>query len=319
MPKVLLLPLFSAIVLAAGKDITVDNNAPLNYAVDWGVGTNPGDGSLDPSVDGANWCDASYPNQSPINVKDTDMTTTYDAVPLNVKTHIVPKTNLVLTGNGVELELEGEWLTLKFGGNTYEASQLHFHSPSEHVFNGMHCAGEMHVVCNNVDEAITSGNGPHGHAVLAFCLEMGIEINPFFAKIEELIESLPGGAKSIVPGYESPDLLGYSLDSFKQILAGDYAYYVGSYTTPSCNPNIDWFMIQTPVQVSVSMIEFMQRRFEQPANHRPLQALTGRELEYHKVCDCDNLEMPGTHWRLLFAPAQNAPEEELTGCKKACA
>jgi len=33
-------------------DITVDPDAPLNYAVDWGVGTNPGDGSLDASVDG---------------------------------------------------------------------------------------------------------------------------------------------------------------------------------------------------------------------------------------------------------------------------
>ena len=37
--------------------------------------------------------------------QDTDMTTTYDTVPLNVETHIVPKTNMVLTGNGVELEV----------------------------------------------------------------------------------------------------------------------------------------------------------------------------------------------------------------------
>lgn len=306
---------FLAAAMAA-TDITVDNDKALNYAVDWGIGVNPGDGSLDQSVTDANWCDASYPNQSPINVQDKFMNVIYDTKQLDFVPHTVPSTNMVLTSNGVELELEGEWLTLKHFGQTYKASQLHFHSPSEHVFNGMHCAGEMHVVCNNEDGTLADGKGPHGHAVLAFCLEMGIEVNPFFAKIDKLMASQ--SATAIVPGYKSPDLLGWDFNSFVPYMAGDYAYYLGSYTTPACNPNIDWFMIQKPVQVSVAMIEFMQRRFEQPANHRPLQAMTGRMLDFHHVCDCTDIKEPRRTWRLLFASGGDL-KEDLSGCRKACA
>jgi len=285
---------------------------------------NPGDGSLDPSVAGANWCDESYPNQSPIDVQDDLMVPTYVTKPLNVEPLTVASTNMVLTSNGVELELEGEWLALEYMGNKYTASQLHFHSPSEHVFNGMHCAGEMHVVCNNDDESIASADGPHGHAVLAFCLEMGTNVNPFFAKVETLLASLPDGPDSIQPGFVSAPLLGWNFDSFKPQLAGDYAYYLGSYTTPACNPNIDWFMIQEPVHVSVNLIEFMQERFKQPANHRPLQAMTGRTLTFYHVCDCSHIEHDSDcdaqerrFRRLLFASGVGSVPS-ASGCERAC-
>ena len=86
-------------------DIPVDGDKPLNYALDWGIGVNPGDGALDPAVEGANWCGPSYPNQSPIHIQNQDMVDVYERTPLQVELHTVDQTAMVLTSNGVELEV----------------------------------------------------------------------------------------------------------------------------------------------------------------------------------------------------------------------
>ena len=131
--------------------------------------------------------------------------------------------------------------------------------------NGIHCAGEMHLVANNVDASIASGD-PNAHAVVGLCLELGLagSTNSFFDQIAAVaqaqaaaeipaaqLDSRGGGLDQlIVPGYTSPPLLGYNLSSFTANLEDDYASYLGSYTTPACTPNINWFMMGKPVPVA---------------------------------------------------------------------
>jgi len=320
----LMLSIFAALAATASAvDITVDDNAPLNYAEAWGQGENPGDGTLDTDVADPNWCDDSYPNQSPIDVKDDDLTPSYQVKPLHLIPHTVAETKVVLTPNGVELEMEGEWFTLEFEGEIYKASQLHFHSPSEHVFNGLYCDGEMHVVGSNVDEKKATGNSRESHVVLAFCMQMGINPNPFYTKLGDLFKSLPNGTATVVPGWESEPLLGWNFDSFMPAAQKDFIHYVGSYTTPSCNPNIEWIVFQEPVQVPVQFIEFMQRRFPQPANHRPLQPIGDRVLDYHHICDCNSVVAkpeykPHMGVSLLFGRSVPDENTKFAMCRKAC-
>lgn len=320
----------------SATDITVDSDKPLNYAVPWGVGVNPGNGNLDPTVENANWCDQSYPNQSPINIQNQDMVAVYERTPLPVTLHTVADTTMVLTSNGVELELEGDWLTLTQNGNTYEASQLHFHAPSEHVFNGIHCAGEMHIVANNVDTSIASGD-PNAHAVIGFCLELGLKgaTNDFFDHIASVTKAqalaefpdTPAGGGSrlqemIVPGYTSTPLLGLDLTSFKAQLEDDFAYYLGSYTTPACTSNINWFMMAKPVPVAVEIMELMESRFSAPANHRPIQALTSRKINHHHICDCASPKVAAAGFRDLLFASSTTPSPDTctpTGCAALCA
>jgi carbonic anhydrase len=304
-----------------GADITVDDNAPLDYAVGWGIGTNPGDGVTLADVPNANWCDPSYPYQSPIDIHDQDITEVkFSKKPMAVDFDTVAQTKMVLTSNGVELELEGEWLTLEHEGQKYVASQLHFHSPSEHVFNGYYCAGEIHIVMNNVDKSIPEA-APNGHAVFGMCLQTARQSNPFFEKIEELLLSVDGGGDAVVPGWESHPLLGWDIASLKPITDSSYVSYVGSYTTPACNPNINWFLFDMPVPVSISMIEFMQSRFEQPANHRPTQAMMARKITFTQVCDCSTkaTEMMKPSTRQLMFGLAPEPAMLANGCVKACA
>lgn len=310
------------VVQADDRDITVDGTKPLDYAAAWGIGENPGNGmDLDPNVADANWCDPSYPNQSPIDLHDDQITSTeYTTEPMKITLDTVTQTKMALTSNGVELEMEGHWLTLEHEGQTYKATQLHFHSPSEHVFNGYYCAGEIHIVMNNVDASIPAGH-PNGHAVFGMCLQMARQSNPFFEQIENLLSSIDGGPQSVVPGWTSEPLLGWDIRALRPIMEENYISYVGSYTTPACDPNINWFLFTTPVHVTIFMIEFMQGRFEQPANHRPTQAMGDRVVTYTHICDCAATPADYTKasTRSLMFGLKPIPDDKLVdGCAKAC-
>lgn len=245
------------------EDITVDNDKPLDYSL-----------ATDPNEWGGS-CQTPNTLQSPINILNEDTDKKETDKPLMIEFKTIPSTKLVLTSNGVELEFEGEIVSLTANGMIYDASQFHFHSPSEHVFDNFYCSAEMHIVLNGRDD-------PSKHAVIAACLETAIPafVNPFFSM---LYDKLPANLPEIVPGWESAPFLDLSIESMKGAFAQDYYSYMGSYTTPPCTLDISWFVMQTNIGIPVRLMEFMQQRFKQPANHRPLQPLLGRTITNHRV------------------------------------
>lgn len=102
---------------------------------------------------------------SPIDLKDAIDATLgklqldYSAVPLVVRN----------TGHSIQLDLHAGG-TMRVGGKQYDALQLHFHHPSEHLLNGRRFPMEAHIVHQGPDGTL---------GVLAIFFETG-KANPAF-------------------------------------------------------------------------------------------------------------------------------------------
>ena len=138
------------------------------------------------------------------------------------------ETPLAVENNGrvIEVPYEGG-STLTIGGEVYELLQFHFHSPSEHAFEG---GGrfplELHAVHRNAQGEL---------AVVGIMIRRGAE-NPGFPTGRFLRQALPR-----VEGveFEFPQETLNLADLLPP--AGARAYrYSGSLTTPPCSEGVRW-------------------------------------------------------------------------------
>ena len=109
----------------------------------------------------------------------------------------------------------------------YNACQFHFHSPSEHTFQGKHYPLELHIVH-------TLASGPPGYthdkAVIAvFFDDVSDTESPFIASLnpEKPGEALP-----------KPVDLSELLKS-----TNNFYHYQGSLTTPPCSEVVNWYVL----------------------------------------------------------------------------
>ena len=111
---------------------------------------------------------------SPIDLKDAIDATLgklqldYGAVPLVVRN----------TGHSIQLDLHAGG-TMRVGGKQYDALQLHFHHPSEHLLNGRRFPMEAHIVHQGPDGTL---------GVLAIFFETG-KANPAFQRVLDAMPS----------------------------------------------------------------------------------------------------------------------------------
>ena len=80
--------------------------------------------------------------QSPINILSDQSEHRKHNITFNFKDEINKVQNL---GHTIQLDFE-PGSTVKTGGQTFEFKQIHFHTPSEHLIDGMTYPMEMHVV-----------------------------------------------------------------------------------------------------------------------------------------------------------------------------
>lgn len=293
-----------ATLALARASIILDPNLQLVYSNKNVGGDNDAWAALGP---GNEMCASSVPNQSPIDLPISEAAKDNCEVvgKLPVKYNTVATTNLGLTGNGVELEAKGEFFQFDYLGETYLSEQFHFHSPSEHVYDGIYCPGEVHVVANNIDPVKLAAGGRGAHAVISICMQMAVESHSVADAL--LASALPYDLEEVPPGWKSPDITDINLSDkqLSSILEGSYYSYVGSYTTPSCTAGIDWLIMAKPLHTEVHVIEYMQGLFLNPANHRSLQPIGDRKIKYNQVCK-DNAPNPARN--LLFANVEPGPE-----------
>jgi carbonic anhydrase len=208
--------------------------------------------------------------QSPVNILSfnaknggsKDISITFQA-------EIIAAENL---GHTIQLDFK-EGSACIVDGKTYTAKQFHFHTPSEHLVDGMTFPMEMHIV--NILKDSNEKAKP-SYLVIGVLFKMGKE-NKF---IREFFNAVPGeeGKKDSIP----PDAVNFE-DFSTQILmnSGNAFYqYKGSLTTPPFTEAVDWMVMKQVLEASPEQITAIQKMEGNNARH--VQALYDRELFIHE-------------------------------------
>ncbi|GKS89777.1 carbonic anhydrase family protein [Acidovorax sp. SUPP2539] len=163
------------------------------------------------------------------------------------------------TGHSIQLDLPGGG-TMRTGGRQYEALQIHFHHPSEHLLNGRRFPMEAHIVHQGPDGTL---------GVLGIFFETG-KSNPVFQRVLDAMPRDKGQTQAVAhASIKASDFLPPQKHR-------RFFRYEGSLTTPPCTETVDWVVLSAPLQVSAAQIDAFERVY--PFNARPLQPLHRRFL-----------------------------------------
>lgn len=193
--------------------------------------------------------------QSPIDIVASKAVRA-DQAPLVLDYH---DTTLEILNNGHTIEDDyHDGGTLTIGGNVYKLAQFHFHSPSEHTIDGKHAAMEMHLVHKDAAGKL---------AVIGVMIEEG-QKNPALEPLWAHMPTAPGRSNAVE---------GVMVNASKFLPPNLASYrYSGSLTTPPCTEQVDWFVLQTPIQASKEQVAALQKVM--CGNNRPTQPLNGRTV-----------------------------------------
>jgi len=155
---------------------------------------------------------------------------------------------------------------------------------SEHRLNGKSFSMEMHLVHYNsryssIQKAVSSGD-PEALVVIGIFLQASPNYLPNHS-LRPIISNLEG-VKNKTAFWEKVDV---PIDLSKLIPFGSRIYYYrGSLTTPGCNEVVDWYVFETPVQISSSDVKAFRQVSDDEGlplmeNHRPIQPVNSRKVQ----------------------------------------
>jgi carbonic anhydrase len=234
----------------AGREVTKINSSHWSYEGE----TSPEHwGKLDP----ANSACVNGSEQSPINIEFSQVENEKAAEDLQIK-YEPTSFSLMNNGHTVQANAVSSSNSIRIEGKEYKLAQFHFHTPSEHQFNGKNYEMELHLVHKDSNGKI---------AVLGVMIQEGEE-NKNLAAVwnilpkEETVKDIPLN--------ESVDL--------KALLPENQTafHYEGSLTTPPCTEEVKWTIFEMPIEMSKEQIEEFRQIF--PDDHRPVQSLNNRKV-----------------------------------------
>lgn len=184
--------------------------------------------------------------QSPINILSfKGKTSSKHQVTLRYQDKINAVKNL---GHTVQLDF-AEGSTISYEGLEYEFKQMHFHTPSEHLIDGMTFPMEMHIV-----SSITAKdkNDLPRYLVIGILFKMG-QANKF---IDEFLNQIPKDEHATTS-------LKSGVVNLRNLFSGgmehrdtkNYYYYRGSLTTPPHTETVEWFVFKPIIEASPKQIE----------------------------------------------------------------
>lgn len=151
--------------------------------------------------------------------------------------------------------------SLEYDGKSYDLVQFHFHTPSEHLLDGVTYPMEMHLVHAQHDH-------PQHLLVVGVLFKEG-HANPL---LEKFIVDVPAHAGEHVDGDTK-------LDASAVFEKGEgYFHYEGSLTTPPYSETVTWLVLDQPHDASAEQIEAMNR-FE-GNNARHIQEQRARLIDH---------------------------------------
>ena len=199
--------------------------------------------------------------QSPINILSKQTEEGKHNITVNFKDEINEVENL---GHTVQLDIK-EGNTITIDQKTYEFKQIHFHTPAEHLIDGITYPMEMHIVNK------TKGDKAE-YAVFAFHFKMGKE-NKFIDEFLNLIPKDEHQSKEVVTGIvKLRDLFG---ENPREEWNSFYSYK-GSLTTPPYTESVSWFVVKkiftaSPDQIKkINLVQGSNARFIQAEYNRTI-------------------------------------------------
>ncbi|MDI7740612.1 carbonic anhydrase family protein [Lysinibacillus fusiformis] len=195
--------------------------------------------------------------QSPINIELSEAETNKTIEEVNIQ---YEPTTFSVINNGHTIQANTASVTNKIilDETEYQLVQFHFHTPSEHQFNGQPYEMELHLVHQNESGEL---------AVLGVMIQEGSMneyLQPVWAALQEEITeedislSEPVQLQTLLPKDQT------------------FLHYNGSLTTPPCTEEVEWIILEQPIELSQEQIQVFQQIF--PDNHRPIQPLNEREV-----------------------------------------
>ncbi|APD05631.1 carbonate dehydratase [Flavobacteriaceae bacterium UJ101] len=205
--------------------------------------------------------------QSPINILTSAMSGNRPEIEVNFQDKIIAIENL---GHTVQLDFE-KGSSIKVDGVQYDFKQVHFHTPSEHLINGVTYPMEAHLVTTIADTTLIA-KGAKKYMVLGYMFEMG-ESNEF---IEEFIDIIPSKENEIIKTAPHEVKLD---DMIKGETAQDLAYYHynGSLTTPPYTESVSWYVCSTILTATPDQIQTINKVIGNNARH--IQDLDNRKID----------------------------------------
>ena len=189
--------------------------------------------------------------QSPVNIvpgKTVKLNPKYE---LNLHEDLHTKVKIIDNGHSIKVIPEKAG-SIVLNGEKFKLLQFHFHGKSEHTVDGKRYDMVAHLVHQNPKTK--------QYAVIAVFFKEGKK-NPTLDKILNNI----GKTVEINPQNQLPEDTQH------------YFHYVGSFTTPPCTENVQWFLLKQPSEASKEQIEAFRKYYVD--NERPVQELYDREIE----------------------------------------
>ncbi|XP_059427968.1 alpha carbonic anhydrase 4-like isoform X2 [Corylus avellana] len=217
-----------------------------------------------------NWGQLNYPlwiacgngtMQSPIDIQQVQVSPTLG----ELKRHYKPAP-AVLVNNGYDIAVE--WTQdagkITINGTDYKLQECHWHSPSEHTFNGTRYDLEIHVVHNSSTGKI---------AVVGILYNYGLP-DPFLERLYPKITSIGSGEERNL-GMVNPEEIIFD--------SKEYYRYNGSLTTPPCTENVTWTIFKKVKMVSKIQVNALREAVDEgfEENARPTQQSGGIAVEFY--------------------------------------
>ena len=202
-------------------------------------------------------CEAGH-SQSPIDIHSFKEKTLSETINADIEFDY-QSAPLEVVNNGHTIQVNyPQGSSVKINGKKYELLQFHFHTPSEHTFDGEAYPMEAHLVHKN-----HSGE----YAVIGLLIKAGQNnqlMKTVWAQIPETGEvktfrDISIDASSFLPANQT------------------YYSYQGSLTTPPCSEGVNWYIMQEPIEASEQQIEQFTTIYK--LNARPVQPLHGRVIK----------------------------------------
>ena len=203
--------------------------------------------------------------QSPVNILSDQAVHGKHRVALHYD-HTAPEF-IVNKGTTIELDFPTGGGSITYDGRDYELKQLHFHTPSEHLIDGVTYPMSMHIV--NQMRAEGPEALPH-YLVVAILFKMG-EPNRFIGTFLEAVPPTAGATAHLAPDTVYLDEL------FPDHKLPQYYHYRGSLTTPPHSETVEWLVLKQVKDASPDQIQRINALEGDNARH--VQALYGRAVE----------------------------------------
>tara|TARA_Y100001936_G_scaffold112264_1_gene110332 strand:- start:2713 stop:3486 length:774 start_codon:yes stop_codon:yes gene_type:complete len=204
--------------------------------------------------------------QSPINIQSfKEKTNNFHQITLNYKDEINAVENL---GHTVQLDFK-TGSTIDYKGVEYNLKQMHFHTPSEHLIDGMTFPMEMHIVSKNKS---TKKTNPR-YLIIGILFKEG-KNNKF---LDEFINKIPKSEDTITSLKIGTVSLNDLLYSSKLNNVRNFYHYPGSLTTPPYTQTAQWFIYKTIMEASPQQIRTINAIEGNNARH--IQGIFSRSID----------------------------------------